>query len=993
MEPLCPLVRVHPFQSGFETPYAIEMRDFMLRNTLLAGLSVTAIAGAYFLQQHLDETACVSGPECLAQSPFMVEEGNKMQRIDARAQDLNFPPPGALRQAYEGKQALMPAKTNIAGANGQWSQYGSTPLLSSGLAQTLGAAALPDTNLHQYAGRVDDFAYDADNKRLFAAVGTGGIWMSEAVDGDVTTLGDLWVSIGDGLPTQATGGVMYTSAGGGTLVAASGDSVMSTGAYHGIGAFWSTDLGQTWNQSEGFPDDALVFNTDQDLSNPNILYIASSLGLYRSDDAGRSFVNVALPVSEDCAGNIDRSTKCNLASVVSDVVVQAPGGTTGVECAETGCPVLAAVGWRAGALNYPDTEIPQSPANGMYKSATGEAGSFVRLDLPAVDPNTEQGFAPQERIGRIEMGQAIGDAQDHGYVYAMVQDAALLNGVGGIDFRPPLDILGEAPVSTLINGMYVSPDFGETWMRMADSVELGTIPGPFAALINPGAQSWYNQWIKPDPTRADPLTGVPTRMMFGLEELFQNITSAAQVPLNGTLQQGPQDFMNIAYYFSATGADLTVHPDQHAGIFIPDDLGGVCVFAGGDGGVFKQCALPGMEFDQRLWGGGANNGFYTLLPYGLGVAADGTVWFGLQDNGSGHIEPDTRESFGDFGADGFYAEVHPDNSDLAYTESQNGGLQRTTDRGATSTGIAPPYARVNFANWFSMDPLDGEHMITTANQVFETASASTVTGSTWTEVYTLGVNRKAEALFTGTVADVHGAAIYVGACGDCGVTNNDGIFQNKLATNVGGDLPPQIETSNGWHDAKAEGLPNRLITAIEIDPNDPNIVYVGLGAYSSGLRGPHTFGEDPNNDADIAAGNLFKSVDAGESFVSIQGDMPQMPVNTILYRDGQLLIGTDFGAFISADADGSSWAPLGNGLPNVPVSQLKLQPGKPNMLFASTFGRHIWTYDFTTDTNGGAPAEEVVTAPETSGVISTRGGSLGGMMLILLAVGLRRRRM
>jgi len=24
----------------------------------------------------------------------------------------------------------------------------------------------------------------------------------------------------------------------------------------------------------------------------------------------------------------------------------------------------------------------------------------------------------------------------------------------------------------------------------------------------------------------------------------------------------------------------------------------------------------------------------------------------------------------------------------------------------------------------------------------------------------------------------------------------------------------------------------------------------------------------------------------------------------------------------------------------------KLQPGNPNMLFASTFGRHVWTYEF-----------------------------------------------
>ncbi len=955
----------------------------LLTGTLFSGVLIAATAYHLTAPPTLD---CSGGGRlCPAAAKTAKPINQKMMEIDERARSHNFPPPGALRQAAEAKQALMPAKASIRGANGQWQEYGRGPLLSSGLAQTLGIVALPDTNLQKYAGRVDDFAYDAVNRRLFAAVSTGGIWMSEAQNGDITTIGDLWIPVGDNLPSLANGGVMWTAAGGGTLISAGGDSVMSTGAYHGIGAYWTTDLGLTWTRSEGFPDDALVFNTAQDLANPNILYIASSLGLYRSEDAGRSFQNVALPTTPECAGNIDRSSACNLANVVSDVLVQAPGGTTDVQCNHDGCPVLAAVGWRAGGFPYPDSEIPQSPANGLYKSATGVPGSFERLELAEIDSITEQGFTPQHRIGRVEMGNAIGPDQDHGYVYAIVQDAGLLNGTEEVTLDAPLDGLGGIPLATRVNGIFVSADFGETWTRMADSAEVASIPGPYTALIQPGGQSWYNQWIKPDPTRATPGLGIPTRLVFGLEEVFQNVESAAQVPLNGLLQTGPQDFANIGYYFSASGVDLTVHPDQHAGIFIPTDLGGVCVFAGNDGGVFKQCVLPGQEFDNRLWGGGANDGFYTLLPYGLGVAKDGTVWFGLQDNGSGHIEPDTGYSFGDFGADGFYAEVDPDNSSLAYTETQNGGLRRTKDRGATATSIAPPYSRVNFANWFSMDPLDSKHMITTANEVFETLDAPNVTSSTWVEVFRLGVNPKGRVLFTGTVADVHGSAIYVGACGDCGVTNNDAPFQNRLATNVGGSKPPKSGTSDGWHVAKAEGLPNRLIQAVEIDPTDPNIVYIGLGGYSSGLRGPETFGEDPNHDANVAAGNLFKSIDAGRSFVAIQGDLPVLPVNNILVRDGQLLVATDFGAFISADLDGSSWAPLGNDLPAVPVTMLKLQPGNPNKVFASTFGRHIWTYEF--------PAEARVEVSEdlASASSTARGGALGWLSLLALA-GLRRRR-
>ncbi len=497
-----------------------------------------------------------------------------------------------------------------------------------------------------------------------------------------------------------------------------------------------------------------------------------------------------------------------------------------------------------------------------------------------------------------------------------------------------------------------------------------------------------------DPTRALPVAGIPTRLAFGLEEIWQS--RIPHMPLNGTLQAGPADFDVLGRYFSGTGVDQTTHPDQHAAIFIPIDdlpldggiLDGVCLFAGNDGGVFRQCVTAGGEFTNAGWGGGNNAGFYTLLPYGLGVSGDGTVWFGFQDNGSGHMEPDTGISYGDFGADGFYAEVHPENSDIAYTETQNGGLRRTTDRGLTSTFIDPPYERVNFANWFSMDPLDGEHMITTANQIFETLNASTVTGAGWVQVYDVGRHTvtvgetEVEVVHTATVADVHGPAIYVGWCGDCGVTVNDQAFMRGLVTNVGGSEPPSPETPDGWRDAAAKGLPNRLIMAIEIDPDDPKTVYVGMGAYMSPYRGPGSFGEDSTG-ADVKAGNLFKSTDAGQTFKDITGSLPHLPVTTIVARNKQLLVGTDVGAFISSDLNGSQWATLGNGLPNVPVTMLKLRPGNPNQVYASTFGRHIWTYEFTGDAAVKATSTSV-SGKQGKGLLL---GALAPWMLLVMLFG------
>ena len=888
--------------------------------------------------------------------------GSSVERLQARADLLTARgdvPAGALRRAIAVKSELQGNQKAVANADGHWEPYGIGELIDGDMRQ---------------AGRVDNFSYDPENHRLFAAVGTGGIWMSEAVDGDVTTLADHWVSVGDLLPSQINGAVIWTPAQGGTLIAAGGESAMGNTGYMGLGTYWTDDLGESWHLAEGFPDGAQVYNADLDPSNPNIVYVASTKGLFRSEDAGRSFSNLRLPTAPDCAGVEDVGSACQFANFVTDVVVQHPAGATGISCSDLGCPVLAAVGWRSGQKPFLDGSV-QGVGNGLYRSADGTVDSFERLHVSADRIENPLGFHPEDRLGRIELGIATGPDQDHSYVYALVQDSVNFN-EGLALLGEPLDDVTRLPLSTAVGGLYVSPDFGDTWTRMADPIEIGGLSGSFSFLA--GVQAWYNEWVEVDPTRH--LGGVPTRMTFGLEEVFQNRTESAPIPLNGTLQLGPADFEVIGQY-SAITAPTTTHPDQHAGLYVPTGDGGVCLFVGNDGGVFKQCAAAGERMDNRGWGTGSSTGMYTLLPYGLAVAKDGTVWWGLQDNGSGHIEPDTREQIMDFGADGFYAEVDPDNSEISYTESQNGGLRRTTNRGQSSSGIAPPYTEVNFANWFVMDPLDAQHMVTAAQEIFETLEAETVTSGGWIEVFNLGMNRVTGAPNTTTSLRTIGEYTYAGFCGSCGHTSDTLTFQNGIATNVAGDQPALAGTGDGWHFAAASGLDNRQITGIDFDPEHPETVYVTLAGYVANIVPPgHYQDANPN----LGTGNVFRSSDAGETFVDISGDLPRVEADTIVIRNGQLIVGTDIGAFISSDLSGSDWAPLGSGLPSVPVNYLRLRPGAEYELFAATFGRGIWRYTF--------PDGEVVEPPDMPG----RGGTGGAFGLLLsipwLLAGLLRRR-
>src|SRR4029078_8820129 len=91
----------------------------------------------------------------------------------------------------------------------------------------------------------------------------------------------------------------------------------------------------SWTHASGVPDGAMAFRVAVDESNPNVVYVATSKGLFRSADEGSSFANVTLPVSPDCTGT--SAGKCQFANVVTDVVVKKPGGV----CAAGVCTPLS----------------------------------------------------------------------------------------------------------------------------------------------------------------------------------------------------------------------------------------------------------------------------------------------------------------------------------------------------------------------------------------------------------------------------------------------------------------------------------------------------------------------------------------------------------------------------------------------------------------------------------------------------------------------------
>ncbi|HEU4811203.1 MAG TPA: choice-of-anchor J domain-containing protein [Nocardioides sp.] len=866
---------------------------------------------------------------------------------------------------------------SVPGTQGTAHLYGRGPLI-------VDDPAYPRVNglgLGDNSGRIDSYAWDRGHHRLFAAVGNGGIWRSD-------DLAKTWTSASGNLPTSVTGAVAWSPSRGGTLLALTGEPTFGSSAYTGLGAYWSGDLGRHWTRSKGLPSGALGFALAVDKASPKVVYAATQLGLFRSADGGRSYRNVKLPTGS-CAGVTDttKRPRCALRNVVTDVVVN-PGGKAPTTT-KAGA-VVATVGWRGGQKKNPDGSV-QSPRNGVYRSGSGRPGTFKKLEA--------SGFADQDAIGRVELGNAVGPQQDHDFLYALVQDANLLNngGVAGIDApegaKPPVG-------GTVLNGLYVSGDFGTTWTLLAKGTELAADPLSGSALIGtgtatgyqPGVQGWYNLWVQPDPTRQTP-DGIPTRMAFGLEEIWSNDLADQGAPLDGSV---PAHFRVVGKYFGGgsclmlntglptcpgdrepTDNNQTTHPDQQDGIWIPDasvENGGVQLVVGNDGGSYRYRFEDDSdaELDNSHWGRGDQTGLSTLMPYYAAMAKDGTVWAGLQDNGNLKIDGTTRKQYETFGGDGFFAAVDPNDSKTAYEEYTNGAISVTTDGGTSWKDIDPGLTSSKFSNPFTMDPTDPEHLITAGREVVETLVGSSTdsgqtpaadadsTTTTWRTVYDLGTRSHpgdADATSSATDPDnsmsavaVRGAAAYVGFCGHCDTLNKLGasktLFKRGLATNVGTSTAPQKGTAKGWHIVPARGLPNRYITSIAIDPANRKHVFVTLGGYTRRWLPPGAVG-DANKQ--LGTGHLFASRDGGRSFRNVTGNLPDSPATWVTLRGNQLLVATDVGAFASSPMGAKQatprFAPLG-GLPAAPVASISLRPGHPKTAVLAMFGRGVWTYQF-----------------------------------------------
>jgi hypothetical protein len=401
--------------------------------------------------------------------------------------------------------------------------------------------------------------------------------------------------------------------------------------------------------------------------------------------------------------------------------------------------------------------------------------------------------------------------------------------------------------------------------------------------------------------------------------------------------------------FNEIGQINGIHGDHQTWLVVPQ-AGTNPVYAGDDGGIWRS------EDSGDHWTGTSltslastinGGGLQIATIYQLALEQDttaGVTIVGAQDNGVLRQPPSTSppplpagsQPWSGTSNDGIDVAFEKVNTNVAYS-IQNSYFFKSTDGGETwpvnfSANI--PAVQIGiFRNRFAVDPNNAGILYVGGSGYFPNPPAS----PTLPDVVQ---TRDGTTSFRSLGLTLHGYVSSLDvAPGDSNhlvVASQNQVFvtTNALADKVG---PPDGVI---FQDITGD-LPNRFVTRVAFDPNDPNVVYATL----AGVGGGHVFRKSimTYNWTDISP-----AVDIPVNAIALDGGVNP----AILY------IGTNLGVLRRSVAPGATWEVVDDlHLPNAAVSDLDLNT-QAGVLRAATWGRGVFEL--------GAPTGPVISVTETA---------------------------
>jgi photosystem II stability/assembly factor-like uncharacterized protein len=465
------------------------------------------------------------------------------------------------------------------------------------------------------------------------------------------------------------------------------------------------------------------------------------------------------------------------------------------------------------------------------------------------------------------------------------------------------------------NGLYKTVNGGATWNKLSGAgiptvpvgrVSLAIAPSNpsrlYAVFVNPASSTGGNASTFAAARSNDAGATWQAINMGNFQASYGWYLSVVGVhPTNPDVAFfGGLDLIRTANQGGSFSTVTTPHVDYHAIAF--DAAGRLLI--GGDGGLHRSTAPTPQQLGNS-WVH-LNNGLGTIQFY-AGLSSHPTqpdkVFGGTQDNGSHRRDAAGKLWTHVTGGDGGWTQLNQKQPQFVYTESQGtGALYRSTNGGQNFSGAGSGLDGRNcFLPPYVIDETTPGRMLYATERIFE----STNNGGTWLSISADLTSGPPFAIRALAIAPTSGQHVYA--------ATND--FRVLSSTDGGKTFTLRLTGAIGWP---------RVTRELSVHPTIPTTVYLAGAA----------FGQP----------KVRRSMDAGATWQTLDGDLPDVPVNVIAVDTRcavpVLYAGSDAGVYRSIN-DGATWTKFGIGMPNACVIDLQMDMARSRLL-VGTQGRGAW---------------------------------------------------
>jgi len=667
----------------------------------------------------------------------------------------------------------------------------------------------------------------------------------------------------------------------------------------GSGGVWKTiNAGVTWTPVFDKQTSYSIGNVTVDPSNPHRIWVGTGEdvggrhvgfgdGIYRSDDAGKTWVKKGLENSQHISTILVHPEDSNTVWVAVQGPLWTKGGDRGffmtTDGGETWEKTLGGGEWTG------VTDIKMDPRNpDVLYAATWQHHRTVAAYM---------GGGPESGIHK---------STDGGRTWAQLKTGLPEGNKGkiGLAISPqnPDVIYAAIELNRREGGVWRSDNRGGSWVKGADAVGGGT--GPH-----------YYQEIFASPHQFDRLYLVG--------------------PTVQKSEDGGKTFSPMAH--------PNQHGDMHAIVFHPTDPD--YIMMGTDGGLYESFDLG------ATWRYMENLPVTQYYKLALDDAEPFyNIYGGTQDNNTQGGPSRTDNVHGIrtadwqvvLGGDGHQPATEPGNPDILYAQWQQGNLTRVDLTTGESVYIKPQPAAGDPPERYNWDSpiLVSSHNPTTLFFGSQRVWRSDNRGDSWTAI-SADLTRNEDRMLMPLMDQTWGwdAPWDMYAMSDYNTITSlaESPLEEGLLYAGTDDGLIHVSQNGGkeWRKIEVGNLPGVPKTAfvndIRADLHDADTVYVALDNHKYGDFSPY----------------LLVSRNRGKSWQSITDGIPDRHLVWRVVQDHEqarlLFAATEFGVFVSFNG-GDSWAKFSAGMPTISIRDLQIQRREDDLVAAS-FGRGFFVLD------------------------------------------------